>query len=153
MIVMIGFDPHKASHTAVAIDGDEQVLDRIWVRATRTQANESADAASCSQRQLGPACETVVGFPATLASQVRLLGSGRSTKNDLNDAVAVAVCALRSDLPRVITDSTDAGKAIRLVVKRHRDQARLRALQARRNRRPGRHWEGKPSAQRPEIRT
>ncbi len=31
MDVMIGIDPHKASHTAVAIDGDEQVLDRIQV--------------------------------------------------------------------------------------------------------------------------
>ncbi len=70
----------------------------------------------------------MLDVPATLASRVRLLGSGRSNKNDPNDAVAVAVCALRSDLTRVVTDRTDANKAMRLVVKRHRDQARLRAL-------------------------
>lgn len=27
MTIMIGIDPHKATHTAVAIDGDERVLD------------------------------------------------------------------------------------------------------------------------------
>ncbi|MCP4965068.1 MAG: hypothetical protein GY926_07515 [bacterium] len=35
MNVMIGIDPRKASHTAVAIAGDEQVLDQICVPATR----------------------------------------------------------------------------------------------------------------------
>ncbi len=42
MNVMIGVDPHKASHTTVAIDDDEQVLDQIRVRATRSQATELA---------------------------------------------------------------------------------------------------------------
>ena len=40
MNVMIGIDPHKASHTAVAIDPDEQVLDQIRVRATSGQLSE-----------------------------------------------------------------------------------------------------------------
>ena len=31
MTVMIGVDPHKGSHTAVAIDGDER--ERWWKRA------------------------------------------------------------------------------------------------------------------------
>ncbi len=145
MDVMIGIDPHKASHTAVAIDGDEQILGQFRVRATRSQvaqlcewaerfesrtwAVESADGLGyLVSRQLATAGETVLDVPATLASRVRLLGSGRSNKNDLNDAAAVAVCALRSDLSRVVTDRSDANKAMRLVVKRHRDQARLRAL-------------------------
>ena len=35
MNVMIGIDPHKASHTAVAIDPDEQVLDHIFLADDR----------------------------------------------------------------------------------------------------------------------
>ncbi len=31
-MALIGVDPHKASHTAVAIDVDETVLDRLQVR-------------------------------------------------------------------------------------------------------------------------
>ena len=144
MNVMIGIDPHKASHTAVAIDPDEQVLGQIRVRASneqvaelgrwaerfesRTWAVESADGLGyLVARQLAAAGETVVDVPATLASRVRVLGSGRSNKNDPNDAVAVAVCALRTDLTRVVTSRGDDHKAMRLLVKRHRDQAQLRA--------------------------
>ena len=32
MTVIIGIDPHKATHTAVAIDGDEQPIARLQVR-------------------------------------------------------------------------------------------------------------------------
>lgn len=38
MTIMIGIDPHKASHTAVAIDADELVLDEFKLRASKTQA-------------------------------------------------------------------------------------------------------------------
>ena len=37
MTVIIGIDPHKASHTAVAIGRDEQKLAEIKVRATCQQ--------------------------------------------------------------------------------------------------------------------
>jgi transposase len=37
MTVIIGVDPHKASHTAVAIGDDEGELGRTRVRATRRQ--------------------------------------------------------------------------------------------------------------------
>ena len=37
MTVIIGIDPHKASHTAVAIGGDEQKLAEVKVRATCQQ--------------------------------------------------------------------------------------------------------------------
>ena len=54
------------------------------------------------------------------------MGSGRSQKNDRNDARAVAVAAMRSDrVTRVWGD--DYGRVLRLLVKRHRDMARLRA--------------------------
>jgi hypothetical protein len=35
MSVIIGVDPHKATHTAVAIDGSEAEIARARVRATR----------------------------------------------------------------------------------------------------------------------
>lgn len=38
MSIMIGIDPHKGSHTAVAIDGNETVLDEVRVRSSSTQA-------------------------------------------------------------------------------------------------------------------
>jgi Zinc-binding dehydrogenase len=37
---MIGVDPHKASHTAVAIDASERQLGRLRVRASATQASK-----------------------------------------------------------------------------------------------------------------
>src|SRR5258708_8062557 len=37
-IVMIGVDPHKGSHTAVAIGSDEERLGQLRVRASASQA-------------------------------------------------------------------------------------------------------------------
>jgi transposase len=37
MRVMIGIDPHKATHTAVAIDDSEVMLDELRVRACNSQ--------------------------------------------------------------------------------------------------------------------
>jgi transposase len=60
-----------------------------------------------------------------LASRVRVLGSGRSQKNDSNDARSVAIAALRSDrLAQVRPD--DHVRVLRLLAKRHRDMARLK---------------------------
>jgi len=143
MRVMIGIDPHKATHTAVAVDNDEAVLDEVKVRASKVQvqrltawaerfeerrwAVESAGGLGyLVAQQLVAAGESVVDVPAVLASRVRVLGSGRSQKNDPNDARAVAVAALRSDrMRRVVPD--DHRRVLRLLVKRHRDQAQLRA--------------------------
>jgi hypothetical protein len=38
--VIIGIDPHKGSHTAVALDGDEQVLARLRVKASAAQVEQ-----------------------------------------------------------------------------------------------------------------
>jgi hypothetical protein len=35
---MIGIDPHKATHTAVAVDDDENVLDEFTLRSSNNQA-------------------------------------------------------------------------------------------------------------------
>jgi hypothetical protein len=110
---MIGVDPHKGSHTATMLDRDEVELRRIKVRAggrhvaellewadgvrPRTWAIESAGGMGhLLAQQLVAAGETVVNVPATLASRVRVLASGQSTKSDPNDARSVAVAALRA---------------------------------------------------------
>src|ERR1700712_5334737 len=113
MQVIIGIDPHKATHTAVAVGDEEGELARLKVRASRTQVDklltwaapfpsrtwaiEGAEGLGfLPAQQLVTAGETVVDVPATLAARTRVLGSGRSNKNDPNDALSVAVTALRS---------------------------------------------------------
>jgi transposase len=145
MTTMIGIDPHKATHTAVAIDGDERVLDEFTLRASKTQSarlrawgsrfDEPVWAVESARglgyllaQELVAAGETVFDVPPLLASRVRVLGSGRSQKNDPNDARSVAIAALRSDrLRQVVAD--DHAQVLRLLVKRHRDMAQLRAKQ------------------------
>lgn len=142
MAVLIGVDPHKGSHTAVAIDRDEIELARVTVRATRRQVDEllawadrfgertwaieSADGLGyLLSRQLVAAGELVLDVPATLAARVRLLGSGRSNKNDPNDARSVAIAALRAPrLARVGRD--DHAGVLRLYAKRNHDLGRAR---------------------------
>lgn len=116
MNVMIGVDPHKGSHTAVAIDGQETALAQLRVRASRRQVDQLLDwAAGFEKRtwaiesagglgyllsqQLVSAGEAVLDVPATLAARVWPLRSGKSNKNDPNDALSVAVAALRARRP------------------------------------------------------
>ncbi len=76
-------------------------------------------------QQLVAGGEAVFDVPPVLASRVRVLGSGRSQKNDPNDARSVAIAALRSDrLALVCADDHD--RVLRLLAKRHRDMARFR---------------------------
>ena len=113
MAVMIGVDPHKGSHTAVAIDDVEGPLGEVKVRASAGQVERLLDwAVPFGERtwavegagglgyllaqQLVAAGEHVVDVPPKLAARVRLLASGKSNKNDSNDARSVAVAALRS---------------------------------------------------------
>ena len=141
-MTMIGIDPHKATHTAVAVDDNEVVLDEFKLRASTAQADRLCEWADSFEKpewavesanglgylvaqQLVAAGETVFDVPPVLASRVRLLGSGHSQKNDPNDARSVAIAALRSDrLARVRRD--DHARVLRLLAKRHRDMARLR---------------------------
>ena len=112
MSVIIGVDPHKASHTAVAIGGDERELAKVTVRATcqqtpkllawaepfaeRTWAIESAGGLGYLLAHNSSMPAKCPRRPPTLASRVRVLSTGRSEKNDPNDAFSVAVAALRS---------------------------------------------------------
>jgi transposase len=140
--VMIGVDPHKASHTAVAINAAEEPLGELRVRASAVQAERLlAWAQAWPQRtwavegaggvghllaqQLLAAGERVLDVPPKLAARVRLLATGNINKNDPNDARSVAVAALRS------AGCQEAGRDDHAVVlkiwsKRYRDLGRTR---------------------------
>ena len=142
MSVMIGIDPHKGSHTAVVVNPDEVVIDETRVRATADQLGELQEWASgytdrcwavesargwaiCWLSNWLGAGERVIDVPAMMAARVRLLGSGRSQKNDPNDARSVAIAALRHPgLAMVHRD--DHTRVLGLLAKRHRDIARLK---------------------------
>jgi transposase len=140
--VMIGVDPHKASHTAVVIGAAEEPLGELRVRACARQADKLvAWAAAWPQRtwavegagglgrllaqQLVAAGERVLDVQPKLASRVRLLQAGDTNKNDPNDALSVAVAALRSKARREVT-ADDYPAVLKVWSKRHRDLARLR---------------------------
>jgi transposase len=140
--VLASFEPHKATHTAVAVDDDENVIDEFTLEASNDQAERltgwadglgkrewAVDSANglgyLNSRQPVSAGETVFDVPPVLASRVRLMGSGRSQKNDPNDARSIAIAALRSDRLAVVVPD-DHVSVLRLLVKRHRDMARLR---------------------------
>jgi transposase len=145
-MVLIGVDPHKGSHTAVVVDADERELSRVTVTADRRQletllafaapfverrwAIESAGGlGSLLAQQLIGAGEHVVDVPATLAARVRLLGSGRGSKNDPNDALSTAIAALRDQQLRIVA-LEDHAMVCRLLVDRHQDLTRLRTQAA-----------------------
>jgi hypothetical protein len=140
--VIIGVDPHKASHTAVVIGAAEEPLGEVRVRACaaqtgrllawaapwpeRTWAIEGADGAGhLLARQLLAASERVLDMQPKLSARVRLLAAGATGKNDPNDARSVAVAALRSPSARAAA-ADDHAAVLRVWSKRHRDLGRLR---------------------------
>src|SRR5271170_4350354 len=140
--VMIGVDPHKATHTAVVIGPAEEPLGHLRVRASAGQAEKLvAWAAEWPERtwavegaaglgrllaqQLVAAGERVLDVQPKLASRVRLLQAGDTNKNDPNDALSVAVAALRSRSRRQVA-AEDHAAVLKVWAKRHRDLARSR---------------------------
>lgn len=126
----------------MALDSREEELARLEVRATRRQlerllrwarpfedrtwAIESAGGLGyLLAQQLVDAGENVVDVPATLASRVRVLGSGRSNKNDPNDARSVAIAALRAPGLALVT-AADHRVVLRILAKRNVDLGRER---------------------------
>jgi transposase len=140
--VMIGIDPHKASHTAVVISGAEEPLGELRVRASAAQAERLlAWAAAWPERtwavegagglghllaqQLLSAGERVLDVQPKLGARVRLLASGNVNKNDPNDARSVAVAALRSPGVREARPD-DHATVLKVWSKRRRDLASSR---------------------------
>lgn len=136
-MVLIGIDPHKGSHTAVAIDGHEIQLGELRLRSSKQQCDQLLEWASLFPerrwavesagglgyllaQQLVAAGEDVVDVPPTLSSRVRVLGSGKAQKNDPNDALSTAIAALRGRrLRQVALD--DQVAIIRLLANRQHD--------------------------------
>src|SRR5216684_937456 len=108
--VMIGIDPHKGSHTAVAIGAAEEPLGDLRVRAGAAQA--------------GTLVAWAAPWPKRTA-RVRLPQAGDTNKNDPNDALSVAVAALRSKARRQVA-AEDHAAVLKVWSKRHRDLARAR---------------------------
>ncbi len=140
--VMIGVDPHKGSHTAVVIGPAEEPLGELRVRASAGQAGKLVGwAAAWPERtwavegagglghllaqQLVAAGERVLDVQPKLASRVRLLQAGDTNKNDPNDALPVAVAALRSRTCRQVV-ADDYPAVLKVRAERHRDLARTR---------------------------
>ena len=96
MSVTIGIDPHKSTHTAVAVDRDERPLARLTLPATGCQTKRllawaeplgaervwaiesAAGLGRLLAQQLVAAGEQVVDVPPTLAARVRLLAPSRA---------------------------------------------------------------------------
>jgi transposase len=139
---MIGIDPHKASHTAVAISAAEEPLGELRVRACvaqagrllawaqawpeRTWAVEGAGGTGhLLAQQLLAAGERVLDVQPELGARVRLLAAGDVNKNDPNDARSVAVAALRSAGVREVR-ADDHAAVLKIWSKRYRDLGRTR---------------------------
>jgi transposase len=142
MAVMIGVDPHKGSHTAVAVDATEESLGELRVRSGPKQLDVLLEwAASFPERtwaienatglgyllaqQLVAAGERVVDVQPKLAARVRLLATESTNKNDPHDARSVAIAALRSPAPKQVR-AEDHAAVMKLWSKRHRDLSRQR---------------------------
>ena len=70
MNVMIGVDPHKASHTAVAIGGDEDELAKVKVRATSRQVEQLIELGrAIREAHLGHRVSGRPGLPAGPAAR------------------------------------------------------------------------------------
>jgi transposase len=141
-VVVIGVDPHKWSHTAVAINVAEETLGQVRVRASAVQAERLPGwAQSWPERtwavegaggtghlldwQLLSAGERVLDVPPRLAARVRLLATGDISKNDPDDARSVAVAALRSAGIRQARRD-DHAAVLKVWSKRHQDLAQAR---------------------------
>lgn len=140
--VIIGIDPHKGSHTALALDEREGKLGQLRVIAAPGQVEQLQQwAASWPERvwaiegarglgqllaqQLIGAGERVVDVQPKLAARVRLLNTGKVNKNDPNDARSVAVAALRThDAVDVLEE--DATSVMKLWSRRYQDLGSLR---------------------------
>ena len=73
MAVVIGIDPHKGSHTAVALDGDESKLGQIRVRASARQVEGLRSWASAWPERVW-AIEGAGGLGRLLAQQLLAAG-------------------------------------------------------------------------------
>jgi transposase len=143
---VIGIDPHRGSHAAAVLDGDERIQAVLQLPADGQQRERLVAWASeftprlwavegatgtgaLLAQQLVAAGEVVVDVPPKLAARVRLLDNDHSDKTDSHDARSAAIVALRNGRLRQVT-LEDYRAVLRLLAKRHHDlvAARTRAI-------------------------
>lgn len=125
IVVIIGIDPHKGSHTAASLGENAAVLGELRVPADRamlprllrwaaawpdrTWAVEGASGLGLLlAQQLVADGETVTDVPAKLAARARLLHTGHGRKTDTLDAVSVATVALHNHALRRVAPEDHA---------------------------------------------
>jgi transposase len=140
--VMIGVDPHKGSHTAVAVDHSERSLAELRVRSGPKQLEQLLEWAEqfperkwavenatglgyLLTQQLVAAGERVLDVQPKLAARVRLLATESTNKHDPHDALSVAIAALRSSTPKQV-GVEDHAAVMRLWSRRHRNLSSTR---------------------------
>ncbi len=128
---VIGVDPHKGSHTAVAISVDEKVIKSVRVESSRRQVDRllafasewpervwavegAAGVGRLLAQQLVARGERVLDVPPSLSTRVRVLSGRSGRKTDAHDARAVAVVALHN--PNLVQVSVeDFSRGLRLL--------------------------------------
>jgi len=152
MVTLLGIDPHKVSHQAVAVDANGAPLGQLQVKARPAghaellgwarrefpgprlwAVEDERNMAGQLLRDLLAAGERVVTVPAHIAADYRKQGRRRG-KSDAIDATAVARAALRKQLPDLVLDEASRDLKLltdhrtSLVEERVRLQNRLRDL-------------------------
>ena len=134
---VIGIDPHRGSHAAAVLDGDERVRAVLQLPADRQQRQRllswangftprlwavegATGTGALLAQQLVAAGEQVVDVPPKLAARVRLLDNNHSDKTDSHDARSTAIVALRNARLRQV-GLEDHTAVLRLLAKRHHD--------------------------------
>ncbi|MGD9525548.1 MAG: transposase [Dehalococcoidia bacterium] len=128
---VIGIDPHKGSHTAVAISADETVIKSVRVESSRRQVDRllafasewparvwavegAAGVGRMLAQQLVARGERVLDVPPALSTRVRVLSGRSGRKTDAHDARAVAIVALHN--PNLVEVSIeDFSRGLRLL--------------------------------------
>jgi transposase len=141
-VILIGIDPHKSTHTAVAIDctGSKVAQRRFTVNAgtfrqlmswsqqwpqRRFAVEGTGGLGRGIAQQLAAVDEHVVDVPSTLSARARMLATGGDRKTDAADALHVAQVALfRPDLRQVCRE--DQTTILRLLTERRDDLVRER---------------------------
>jgi transposase len=134
-MIIIGIDPHKHTHTAVAVDQHEQPIGQLTILAgpqvtarllawaeqwpERRWAVESARGLGYHlAQQLVGAGEQVSDVHPKLATRVRLLDRGHGRKTDQADARSVALVALRTPTLTLVGVEDDLPAVVRLLADR-----------------------------------
>lgn len=139
---IIGIDPHKGSHTAVALSGDGTSTKTVRVVSSRRQVDRLlAFASSWPDRvwalegasgvgrllaqQLVARGERVLDVPPSLSTRVRVLSGHSGRKTDTHDATAVALAAVHNPTLAAVAPE-DHTRGLRLLSERRHQLAAAR---------------------------